>query len=130
MFGVDRMPLDPGPSDQNALPISTISERRLGPKDAYSAPSELIERFGSREPQSAVGVDRIPLDPAVVMLALASVICRVGIIQIHFPFLAIVWHGLCRLTRTYEFQCQITQAGRIALAVFCEANNNLSNFNA
>ena len=39
-------------------------------------------------------------------------------------------HGLCRLTRTYEFQCQITQAGRIALAVFCEANNNLSNFNA
>ena len=31
---------------------------------------------------------------------------------------------------TYEFQCQITQAGRIALAVFCEANNNLSNFNA
>ena len=39
-------------------------------------------------------------------------------------------HGLCRLTRTYEFQCQITQAGRVALAVFCEANNNLSNFNA
>ena len=78
----------------------------------------------------SVKVDRIPLDPAVVMLELASVICRVGIIQIHFPFLAIVWHGLCRLTRTYEFQCQITQAGRVALAVFCEANNNLSNFNA
>jgi len=24
-FEVDRIPLDPGPSDQNALPISTIS---------------------------------------------------------------------------------------------------------
>jgi hypothetical protein len=50
------------------------------------------------------------------------------------PNLLYRWRRLrrevCSLTRTYEFQCKVTQAGRIALAVFREANNDLSNFNA